>query len=101
MRPYELLAISPNPVNWFEIRLVITVFIQVSIKVGIDTGIFGFITLYKLSKSFSIVVYDEKYIPKPFEPVGYLNDKTGELSLHRRTKVFCESREVNADGETM
>ena len=92
------------PTNWFEVRLVITVFIEFFIRVGFY--FFGlFIQLYSKTERFELVVFDEKYTPQPFPKVGSLDVRTGVLTLDRNPSpqvIFCESREILPEGgETM
>lgn len=101
---FHLSTSSLLPTNWFEVRLVITVFIEFFVRVGFK--LFGnFVQLFGLTERFEVVVFDEKYTPQPFPKVGSLDVRTGVLTLDRNPSpqvIFCESREILPEGgETM
>ena len=60
---------------------------------------------FKLSVGFQIVLYDEKFIPSPFDELCVLNDQSGELVCTVRGQVdepiFCESKGIEEGGETI
>ena len=94
------------PTNWFEVRLVITVFIEFFVRVGFKLPLVGFVELYSRTDRFEVVVFDEKYTPQPFPEVGSLDVGTGVLTLDRNPPshqvIYCESREILPEGgETM
>lgn len=95
---------SLNPIEWFEARLIITIFIEITIKVGFDTP-FGFVEVWSLGKRFSEVLFDKKYTPTPFDVIGEV-DKAGSLGVTLaggdfENPISCESREITEGGETM
>ena len=59
--------------------MVITIFIELYIKAGIK--IFGKFIGVKLSWEYSIVVFDQKWVPDPFPPIAEYNAASGAIDF--------------------
>jgi hypothetical protein len=57
IRPFELLSLGTNPLEWFDISLVITLSLKISIEIGLFLG-FLEITLFSYSVEFIIEIVD-------------------------------------------
>jgi hypothetical protein len=57
IRPFELISISPNPLDWFEITINAYVTLSAYVQVGIFLG-FIEIVLFELKKEFIFVIID-------------------------------------------
>jgi len=49
----------------FELELQIFVFVELYIKLGIDLGFLGFLTLYKYSYTITVILFEAEYTPDP------------------------------------
>ena len=87
---------SLNPIDWFEARLIITIFIEITIKVGFDTP-FGFVEVWSLGERFSEVLFDKKIegFGEIFRYLSFKKIKTSTIQsravagVANSTYIFC------------
>ena len=94
---------SLNPLDWFELRLKITVFVELYIEAGVK--IFGEFVGYRASWEFSIVVFDQTYVPDPFDPIAQFDKKKKKIDFTKQIssggRIICQSMAASTDGELL
>lgn len=73
----------------FELELVITVFVDFFIKVGLDLGFLGFITLYEFTFGFSVILFSIEYTPPP--PCSIAADDDNGIMRLQNCDVFKDN----------
>jgi len=103
VRPYEMLSVSLNPIDWLEFSISMNLELAVSIQVGIFWWIFEFI-LYEYKKTWSIqlVAGSEN---KPDQPLAIVdcNTETREMTLQDpgQLELSCTGLEGEVGDETI
>jgi len=83
IRPFELINISPNPLDWFEVTIKAYATISFYVQVGIFLGFFDII-LYEYRVEFNIIIIDALKITPKLKGRVATKGPLGEVT------VFCE-----------
>ncbi|EJK50116.1 hypothetical protein THAOC_30946, partial [Thalassiosira oceanica] len=107
IRPFELLALGPNPLNWFTLRWQtdLNLFIYVKVGVFITVPLYGrsHLTLYELRAAYTQVIMALYNEPQPFPPLAQ-KSSSGQLSLSEwdpSNNVTCANKGGSVGNEEL
>ena len=102
IRPYEMLKLGTNPLDWFELELQINIALSFDVQVGLYLG-FVKITVFEIRKEINFAIFDPPLLvqPQPFEQIVTLDVKSGVLELITDGETVCKSMEGEIGNEVI
>ena len=102
IRPYEMLVLGTNPLDWFELELQINIALSFYVQVGLYLG-FVKITVFEIRKEINFAIFDPPLLvqPQPFEQIVTLDVRSGVLELITDGETVCKSMEGEVGNEVI
>ncbi len=101
IRPFEIISISPNPLDWFEVTISAFVNVAVYVEVGIFLGFFQ-IVIFSLRQEFQIVIIDSlKISPDLIGRIAKIG-ATGVVTVFMKAEnITCKHMDGGSADETV